>query len=895
MRRLALFAALVAITALLLESAAAQTADVSTTLQRLIVVNRDAIERPVQDARSLPLEATITGPVTLEVAFDQDMLSPTLSLFNATNATLSDLQNTVASRNWTFVLTPTADGAVTVTLPASSVQLDSPHVNRWNIAATLSLTADLGAPTIVWRGFSSFKNKWNGHGPYASGDPVDMTITFSERVTVTGAPYVRLRIGARQIQLVYQSGSGTDTLVFRYTIPSGFPSTGWNPAVLSSSVEIPDGASIADGGGTAAVTTLPPQMTGIQLTLVLLLVGETDDGAVVGDQHEWVLTYDRAVTVTQAAGVANAYVRVRVKKQDGTFTDVRAVYTSGSGSRSLTFRYTVLAADMIASDSSFGLQGNHVHTPDGFGIRDASGVDAVTQFGAYSVVGMGRERTQVQIPVVLSAAYEGEQTYHFTSSVPALMTLNPTSVLFLDYRDDQNDWARVRTLIATLRGDADTDDNSVSVLVRIASTTLSWRDGLSGTWRRLTVLDDDPEIDTLTAASASILEGQEAEFQVGLTEPPPAEGRKVLATVTESGDCLASSVTDADADVAGLQQEVELRTSSGAGVGTLSLPTVDDEVGEAGCVVSVALTPPSDPANVFSFALAGSATSLQQSVTVQDDDGGQPPVIPPGPGSPTASDLYYPEPPHPPVLEDLTIIEGASAEGEFNITRSDMPLAAIEFFQRFQPEGVVEASPDPVRFSRSRWWERKAWAVATAQDADSEDERVWWYLDASSEDGQWQSIYVHPATIIVRDDDPQVSALEALDDSIMEGDTAAFRLRFSKPPLDGARTVRVSLNWGGDVLAAGLVDVDAEKPGVQLDLSLQDTVDGAPTALLRIATEDDEQDEPGGIIVVVVTQPSDHTAANYFTLAGDKESLVAAVSVLDNDEPPPRVAPSFPP
>ena len=871
----------------LLTGVSAQTIDITTTIQRLATVSRSSIEQPIQTARSLPAEATITGPVTIELSFSEGVTAPTLSMLTVTNATLSNLQNTSASRKWTFTLTPTADGAVEVALPASSVQLAPGGFNRWNLAATYSATADLGAPIVIWRGFSSTKVRNNQFGPYNDGDQIDMTVTFSEQVTVTGAPYIRVRINTRDVQLAYQSGSGTATLVFRYTIPSGFPSTRRNPLVRSDSVEIPSGASIVDSGGAALTGMLPPQITLMTRSVPLLLAGQTDPGVAVGDQQDWVLIYDRSVTVTQATGAAKAYVRIRGKKQDDSFINLQAVYAGGSGTRNLTFRYTVVATDMIASDSGFSLLANHVHMPNGFNIQDASGVDAATQQGSYSILSTARERTRVQIPFVLGSSTPEARTYHFTSGIPRLMTVSPTSLTIPGTTNDPTAWQQQRTLIATLHGDSDVERNIVALIYRI-ETENAFLSGRIATWRLLTVLDDDPEIDSLTAASASISEGANAEFELRLTEPPPTEGRKVHATVSERGDCLSPSLTDADEDAPGMQQEITLQTAADSGVGALSLPTVNDAIGEADCVVSVVLRPP-DPSDPLSFALVGSETSLRQSVTVRDDDGGPPTVETPETDSPVANPTDdHPEPPqtrYPPELEAQTIVEGQAASGEINITRSNRPQADVQFHHRFVPAGIVDGAPDPVTFIEHRWWERKAWTITARHDANSDDERVRWHLDAQSDDREWRNIYVHYAYIIVRDDDPQVGALEALQESVTEGQTAMFRLTLAKPPLDVSRSVRVTLTTDGDMLADGLADADENTPGIQQDLPLERTLEGDPTAMLWLATDDDDQDEPDAALTVTVAPPPDHTTDNYFTLAGGAAEFTATISVLDNDEP----------
>ena len=802
-------------------------------------------------------------------------------MLTVSNATLSNLQNTSVDRKWTFTLTPAADGAVEVTLPASSVQLAPGGFNRWNLAATYSATADLGAPTVVWRGFSSTKVRNNQFGPYNDGDQIDMTVTFSEHVTVTGAPYIRVRINTRDVQLAYQSGSGTATLVFRYTIPSGFPSTRRNPMVQSDSIEIPSGASIVDSGGTALAGMLPPQITLMTRSLPLLLASETDDGVMVGDQEDWVMTYDRPVTVTQAAGAAKAYVRIRGKKQDDSFINLQAVYVSGSGTRNLTFRYTVVAADLIASDSGFSLLANHVHMPNGFNIQDASGVDAATQQGSYSILSTARERTRVQIPFVLGSSTPEVRIYHFTSGIPRLMTVSPTSLTVLGTTDDPTAWQQQRMLIATLHGDSDAERNIVALIYRI-ETENAFLSGRISTWRLLTVLDDDPEIDSLTAASASIAEGESARFEVYLTEAPPSEGRKVLATITERGDCLPPSLIDADGDAPGVQQEIELYTSEENAAGILSLATVDDEIGEADCVVTAALTPP-DPTNPMSFALASGASSLQQSVTVRDDDGGPPEApasdpIRPGAGDDSGEeDPLAPVPQRPPKLAAQTIVEGEAATGEFDISVNHRPDADIELYHLLRPTGLIEGSPDPVVFIRNDWKRNQAWTLTALQDADSDDEQVRWGLRVASDDEQWHSLAVERVTLTVRDDDPQVAKLAAAAETIVEGETAVFRLQLSREPLDEARTVRATLWAPGATLAADLADADPEAAGLQLDVEL--------SGVLEVATVGDEVDGPDGLLILSVAQPLDYLSANYFTLAGGAAHFTATVRVLDDDEP----------
>ena len=58
-------------------------------------------------------------------------------------------------------------------------------------------------------------------GFYTIAEVIDITITFSETVTVNGAPYLELETGTTDRNALYIGGSGTDTLTFRYTIQAG--------------------------------------------------------------------------------------------------------------------------------------------------------------------------------------------------------------------------------------------------------------------------------------------------------------------------------------------------------------------------------------------------------------------------------------------------------------------------------------------------------------------------------------------------------------------------------------------------------------------------------------------------------------------------------------------------
>jgi len=92
-------------------------------------------------------------------------------------------------------------------------------------------------------------------GSYQIGEVIDITVQFSEVVTVTGAPQLTLETGTTDAVAEYLSGSGTNTLVFRYTVREGHATEDLD--YLSNSSLALNGGTLVDASGNEAVLTLP--------------------------------------------------------------------------------------------------------------------------------------------------------------------------------------------------------------------------------------------------------------------------------------------------------------------------------------------------------------------------------------------------------------------------------------------------------------------------------------------------------------------------------------------------------------------------------------------------------------------------------------------------------------
>ena len=82
---------------------------------------------------------------------------------------------------------------------------------------------------------------------YILGDMIEISVLFNEAVEVTDSPHVRLEIGTEKRRAAYVEGTGTDTLVFRYTVESGDADTDG-----TIEVEAIEGGVIADAAGNRA-------------------------------------------------------------------------------------------------------------------------------------------------------------------------------------------------------------------------------------------------------------------------------------------------------------------------------------------------------------------------------------------------------------------------------------------------------------------------------------------------------------------------------------------------------------------------------------------------------------------------------------------------------------------
>ena len=141
------------------------------------------------------------------------------------------------------------------------VRLENPtgggrlHPYKGKTTGTI-LTPDLAVTSAALTSDPNDDGRDGDDGVYAIGDVIRATVTFNRPVTVNesgGTPFLTLEVGAGTAEARYESGSGTDRLVFAYTVAENDEDAD-GIAIAANGLK-PDGGGIEDAQGADAVLT----------------------------------------------------------------------------------------------------------------------------------------------------------------------------------------------------------------------------------------------------------------------------------------------------------------------------------------------------------------------------------------------------------------------------------------------------------------------------------------------------------------------------------------------------------------------------------------------------------------------------------------------------------------
>lgn len=254
-------------------------------------------------------------------------------------------------------------------------------------------------PTISSMGVSANKT-------YIVSENINFTATYSEAVTISGSPRLTLTVGATTRYATYLSGSGTTSIVFQYTVPSG--DLDGNGIVVASGVDLNAG-TISDAAGNAQTNLLftPPTLTGVLVDAIVPTISSITPPSSttygLAAALNFTVNFSEAVTI-----VGNPTLSLNI----GGST-VAATYLSGSGSTAIVFRYTTVLNNVdtngVASESPLLLAGGT--------IKDAPGNNSDLTFTGATHTGVNVDALP---PSVSSVTLPANNTYQSGGTRPSL-------------------------------------------------------------------------------------------------------------------------------------------------------------------------------------------------------------------------------------------------------------------------------------------------------------------------------------------------------------------------------------------------------------------------------------------------------------------------------------------
>jgi len=315
------------------------------------------------------------------------------------------------------------------------------------------------------------------------GDVVTVQVSFSKMVTVAGGtPTLTLETGAVDRTVNYTSGSGTSTLVFSYTVGAGDLNADLD-YVATGSLSA-NGATIRDSHLNDATLTLAApgaagslaasknlDVDGVVAVVTGVSASNADGLFKLGDMLTVQVSFSKAVIV--AGGTPTLTLETGA-------VDRTVNYTSGNGTSTLVFSYTVGAGDANA-DLDFAATGSL--SANGATIRDGHLNDAtltlVTPGAAGSLAANKNLDVDGVVPLILGHTYTifdqvdvqmSEGVFHTGGSA---LTPSDLSILFV-----RNGGNATSAAILSLTSTSDTPLAGGESVIRIRLSFTGVPDGL---------------------------------------------------------------------------------------------------------------------------------------------------------------------------------------------------------------------------------------------------------------------------------------------------------------------------------------------------------------------------------------------------------------------------------
>ena len=250
-------------------------------------------------------------------------------------------------------------------------------------------------------------------GTYAVGETIELTVTFTETVVVTGTPRLTLNVGSRSRPANYQDVTGA-AVRFEYQVVSGDTA----PNGISVDANRLSGGTIRDGARNDAVLTHAPVAADSQHKVDGVKPALATSGGAVVDGTMLTLVYGETLDSSSVPG-----------------TDAFSV-TGGSQARTVTGvqvngSAVELTVDPAVGDAESGLRVSYT-VPTGSGaspIRDTAGNDA-DRLSNKSVTNVAADVTGPTVSSIrITSSAGSDRTYGKDETIEVAVTFTETVVV----------------------------------------------------------------------------------------------------------------------------------------------------------------------------------------------------------------------------------------------------------------------------------------------------------------------------------------------------------------------------------------------------------------------------------------------------------------------------------
>ena len=258
-------------------------------------------------------------------------------------------------------ITDAAGNDAVLTLPAPGAS--------GSISESKVIVIDTTHPNVV--GVTSTKP----NGSYKQGEVIDIKVEFTESVDVTGIPQLELEMDGDNVSVDYTSGSGSNTLIFQYTVGSNENSDNLDYSTTGSLTL--NGGTIKDSANNDAALTLPsPGATNSLGDNKNIVIDNTDPTVTditattangtyrVGTVIPIQVAFSETVIVTGTPQITLAFDDAVTKAVN---------YTDKSNSNTLVFNYAIESGENT-NDLDYSTTGSL--SLNGGTIKDVAGNDA---------------------------------------------------------------------------------------------------------------------------------------------------------------------------------------------------------------------------------------------------------------------------------------------------------------------------------------------------------------------------------------------------------------------------------------------------------------------------------------------------------------------------------------